>query len=81
MNKLIKLKSGGCVIDISPMTEWDFAAIFHDREMLILENSLDGEIRRGYNPSIKPLTIGNPKKTSGKKQTAKGLKAKTVTTK
>ena len=80
MNKLIKLKSGGCVIDISPMTEWDFAAVFHDREMLILENCLDGQIRRGYNPNIKPLTVSNPKKTSGKKQTAKGLKAKTVTT-
>ena len=78
MNKLIKLKSGGCVIDISPMTEWDFAAIFHDREMLILENCLDGEIRRGYNPSIEPLTVSNPKKTSGKKKTAKGLKAKTI---
>ena len=77
MNKLIKLKSGGCVIDISPMTEWDFAAIFHDREMLILENCLDGEIRRGYNPAIKPLTVGNPKKRSGKKP-AKRLKAKTI---
>lgn len=80
MNKLLQLKSGGCVIDISPMTAWDFAAVFHDREMLILENCLDGEIRRGYNPAIKPLTVSNPKKTSGKKQTAKGLKAKTVTT-
>ena len=78
MNKLIKLKSGGCVIDISPMTDWDFAAVFHDREMLILENMLDGKIRRGYNPAIKPLTVSNPKKTSGKKQTAKGLKAKTI---
>ena len=67
MNKLIKLKSGGCVIDISPMTEWDFAAIFHDREMLILENSLDGEIRRGYNPNIKPLAVSRKTKTSGKK--------------
>ena len=80
MNKLIKLKSGGCVIDISPMTEWDFAAIFHDREMLILENSLDGEIRRGYNPNIKPLTVSRKTKTSGKKP-AKQFKAKTVTTK
>ena len=79
MNKLIKLKSGGCVIDISPMTEWDFAAVFHDREMLILENCLDGEIRRGYNPSIEPLTVS--RKTKSKKQPAKGLKAKTVTTK
>ena len=78
MNKLLQLKSGGCVIDISPMSEWDFAAIFHDREMLILENCLDGEIRRGYNPAIKPLTVGNPKKTSGKKQTAKQFKAKTI---
>lgn len=81
MNKLIQLKSGGCVIDISPMSEWDFAAIFHDREMLILENCLDGEIRRGYNPNIKPLAVSRKTKTSGKKQTAKGLKAKTVTTK
>ena len=80
MNKLLQLKSGGCVIDISPMSEWDFAAIFHDREMLILENCLDGEIRRGYNPAIKPLTVSNPKKTSGKKQTAKQFKARTVTT-
>lgn len=81
MNKLIKLKSGGCVIDISPMTEWDFAAVFHDREMLILENSLDGQIRRGYNPSIKPLTVSRKTKTSGKKKIAKQFKAKTVTTK
>ena len=80
MHKLMTLKNGGACIDISPMTEWDFAAVFHDREMLILENCLDGEIRRGYNPSIKPLTVGNPKKTSGKKQTAKQFKAKTVTT-
>ena len=78
MNKLIKLKSGGCVIDISPMTDWDFAAVFHDREMLILENMLDGKIRRGYNSNIKPLTVSKPKKTSGKKQTAKGFKAKTI---
>jgi len=78
MNKLIKLKSGGCVIDISPMTDWDFAAVFHDREMLILENMLDGKIRRGYNPAIKPLTVSNPKKTSGKKQKVSGLKAKTI---
>ena len=77
MNKLIKLKSGGCVIDISPMTEWDFAAIFHDREMLILENCLDGEIRRGYNPAIKPLTVSRKTKTSGKKP-AKQFKAKTI---
>jgi hypothetical protein len=46
--------------------------------MLILENMLDGKIRRGYNPSIKPLTVSNPKKTNSKKQTAKGLKAKTI---
>jgi hypothetical protein len=78
MNKLIKLKSGGCVIDISPMTEWDFAAIFHDREMLILENCLDGKIRRGYNSNIKPLALSRKTKTSGKKQAAKGLKAKTI---
>ena len=78
MNKLIKLKSGGCVIDISPMTDWDFAAVFHDREMLILENMLDGEIRSGYNPAIKPLAVSRKTKTSGRKQTAKGLKAKTI---
>jgi len=78
MNKLIKLKSGGCVIDISPMTDWDFAAVFHDREMLILENMLDGKIRRGYNPAIKPLAVSRKTKTSGKKQTAKGFKAKTI---
>jgi hypothetical protein len=78
MNKLIKLKSGGCVIDISPMTDWDFAAVFHDREMLILENCLDGKIRRGYNSNIKPLALSNPKKTSGKKQSAKQFKAKTI---
>ena len=77
MNKLLQLKSGGCVIDISPMTEWDFAAIFHDREMLILENCLDGEIRRGYNPNIKPLTVSRKTKTSGKKP-AKQFKAKTI---
>ena len=78
MNKLIQLKSGGCVIDISPMTEWDFAAVFHGREMLILENMLDGKIRRGYNSNIKPLAVSNPKKTSGKKQKVSGLKAKTI---
>jgi hypothetical protein len=78
MNKLIKLKSGGCVIDISPMTDWDFAAVFHDREMLILENCLDGKIRRGYNSNIKPLTVSNPKKTNSKKQKVSGLKAKTI---
>ena len=72
------LKNGGACIDISPMSEWDFAAVFHGREMLILENCIDGEIRRGYNPAIKPLTVGNPKKTSGKKQTAKQFKAKTI---
>jgi hypothetical protein len=78
MNKLIKLKSGGYVIDISPMTEWDFAAIFHDREMLILENMLDGKIRRGYNSNIKPLALSRKTKTSGKKQSAKQFKAKTI---
>ena len=79
MNKIMTLKNGGACIDISPMTEWDFAAVFHDREMLILENCLDGQIRRGYNPSIEPLTVS--RKTKSKKQPAKGLKAKTVTTK
>ena len=81
MRKIIKLKNGGCVIDISPMTEWDFAAVFHDREMLILENCLDGEIRRGYNPNIKPLETSIKNKTSSKKPTSKPLKARTVTTK
>jgi hypothetical protein len=60
------------------MTAWDFAAVFHDREMLILENMLDGEIRRGYNPSIKPLAVSGKTKTSGKKQKVSGLKAKTI---
>ena len=78
MNKIMTLKNGGACIDISPMTEWDFAAVFHGREMLILENCLDGKIRRGYNSNIKPLTVSNPKKTSGKKQTAKQFKAKTI---
>lgn len=78
MNKVIELKGGGACISIEPMTAWDFAAVFHGREMLILENCLDGKIRRGYNPAIKPLTVSNPKKTSGKKQTAKQFKAKTI---
>ena len=77
MHKLMTLKNGGACIDISPMTEWDFAAVFHDREMLILENCLDGEIRRGYNPAIKPLTVSRKTKTSSKKP-AKRLKAKTI---
>ena len=81
MHKLMTLKNGGACIDISPMTEWDFAAVFHDREMLILENCLDGEIRRGYNPNIKPLAVSRKIKTSGKKKTTKHFKAKTVTTK
>ena len=80
MNKIIEIKGGGACISIQPMTDWDFAAVFHGREMLILENNkLDGEIRRGYNPSIEPLTVS--RKTKSKKQPAKGLKAKTVTTK
>jgi hypothetical protein len=78
MNKIMTLKNGGACIDISPMTEWDFAAVFHGREMLILENGLDGQIRRGYNPSCKLKAVSNPKKTSGKKQTAKQFKAKTI---
>jgi hypothetical protein len=81
MHKLIKLKSGGCVIDISPMTEWDFAAVFHDREMLILENCLDREIRRGYNPNCKLKAASIKNKTSSKKQKPLLLKARTVTTK
>lgn len=78
MHKLMTLKNGGACIDISPMTEWDFAAVFHDREMLILENCLDGQIRRGYNPAIKPLAVSRKTKTSGKKQTVKRLKAKSI---
>jgi hypothetical protein len=78
MNKIMTLKNGGACIDISPMTEWDFAAVFYDREMLILENMLDGKIRRGYNSNIKPLAVSRKTKTSGRKQTAKGLKAKTI---
>jgi hypothetical protein len=78
MNKIMTLKNGGACIDISPMTEWDFAAVFHGREMLILENCLDGEIRRGYNPAIKPLALSRKTKTSGKKQAAKQFKAKTI---
>jgi hypothetical protein len=46
--------------------------------MLILENMLDGKIRRGYNPAIKPLAVSRKTKTSGKKQTAKQFKAKTI---
>jgi hypothetical protein len=78
MNKIIEVKGGGACISIEPMTAWDFAAVFHGREMLILENMLDGKIRRGYNPSIKPLTVNGKTKTSGKKQTAKEFKAKTI---
>lgn len=78
MHKIMKLKNGGACIDISPMTQWDFAAVFHDREMLILENCLDGQIRRGYNPNIKPLAVSGKTKTSGKKQTVKRLKAKSI---
>lgn len=78
MNKIMTLKNGGACIDISPMTEWDFAAVFHGREMLILENMLDGKIRRGYNSNIKPLALSRKTKTSGKKQAAKQFKAKTI---
>jgi hypothetical protein len=78
MRKIITFKNGGACIDISPMTDIDFAIIYHGRECLILENMLDGEFEAYYNPSIKPLAVSNPKKTSGKKQTAKGLKAKTI---
>jgi hypothetical protein len=78
MNKIIELKGGGACISIEPMTAWDFAAVFHGREMLILENCLDGKIRRGYNSNIEPLALSNPKKTSGKKQKVSGLKAKTI---
>lgn len=78
MRKIIMLKNGGAVIDISPLEDVDFAIIYHNRECLILENRLDGECEVYYNPNIdKPLTVSNPKKTSGKKQ-AKVLKAKTI---
>ena len=80
MRKIITLKNGGAVIDISPLTDIDFAIIYHDRECLILENTLDGGFEAYYNPSIKPLAVSGKTKTSGKKQ-AKQFKAKTVTTK
>ncbi len=73
------LKNGGAVIDISPLEDVDFAIIYHNRECLILENRLDGECEVYYNPNIdKWPTASREIKTSGKKQTAKRLKAKTI---
>lgn len=81
MRKIITLKNGGAVIDISPLTDIDFAIIYHGRECLILENMLDGEFEGYYNPNIdKQPTASREIKTSRKKP-AKRLKARTVTTK
>ena len=75
------LKNGGAVIDISPLEDVDFAIIYHNRECLILENTLDGECEVYYNPNIdKQPTASREIKTSSKKP-AKRLKARTVTTK
>lgn len=74
MRKIITLKNGGAVIDISPLTDIDFAIIYHGRECLILENMLDGEFEGYYNPNIK-LKQSSKTKTSCKK---KQLKAKTI---
>jgi hypothetical protein len=74
MRKIITLKNGGAVIDISPLTDIDFAIIYHGRECLILENMLDGEFEGYYNPNIK-LKQSSETKTSCKK---KQLKAKTI---
>jgi hypothetical protein len=81
MHKLIHLKNGGAVIDISPLTDIDIAVIFHGREMLVLENMLDGTFDRQYNPNCKLKAVSRKNKTSSKKQTSKPLKARTVTTK
>lgn len=81
MRKIITLKNGGAVIDISPLTDIDFAIIYHGRECLILENMLDGEFEGYYNPNIKLLTASRKNKTSSKKQKSLRLKGKTVTTK
>ena len=81
MNKLIHLKNGGAVIDISPLTDIDIAVIFHGREMLVLENMLDGTFDRQYNPNCKLKAVSSKNKTSGKKQKPLLLKARTVTTK
>jgi len=79
MRKIIMLKNGGCVIDISPLEDVDFAIIYHNRECLILENTLDGECEVYYNPNIdKQPTASRKTKTSGKKQAAKQFKAKTI---
>ena len=75
------LKNGGAGIDISPLEDVDFAIIYHNRECLILENTLDGECEVYYNPNIdKQPTASREIKTSRKKP-AKRLKARTVTTK
>ena len=72
------LKNGGAVIDISPLEDVDFAIIYHNRECLILENTLDGECEDYYNPNIdKQPTASREIKTSRKKP-AKRLKDKTI---
>ena len=78
MRKIIMLKNGGCVIDISPLEDVDFAIIYHNRECLILENTLDGECEVYYNPNIdKQPKASREIKTSSKKP-AKRVKAKTI---
>lgn len=78
MRKIIMLKNGGAVIDISPLEDVDFAIIYHNRECLILENTLDGECEVYYNPNIdKQPTASREIKTSSRKP-AKRLKAKTI---
>jgi hypothetical protein len=77
MRKIILLKNGGAVIDISPLEDVDFAIIYHNRECLILENRLDGDSQVYYNPDIDKPTASREIKTSSKKP-AKRLKAKTI---
>jgi len=78
MRKIILLKNGGAVIDISPLEDVDFAIIYYNRECLILENRLDGDSQVYYNPNIdKQPTASREIKTSSKKP-AKRLKAKTI---
>jgi hypothetical protein len=81
MRKIIMLKNGGAVIDISPLEDVDFAIIYHNRECLILENRLDEECQVYYNPDIdKQPEASREIKTSSKKP-SKRIKAKTVSTK
>ena len=81
MRKIIMLKNGGCVIDISPLEDVDFAIIYHNRECLILENMLDGECQAHYNPNIDKQPAANRKIKTISKQKVSSFKAKTVTTK